>query len=86
MRTALWSRFIRRATLDIPENDDRVVFGDNASPTEAWPFHILFSVLLRARELEAIGTCEGWRVKTCGRRMRRHEPFIDVIESGSRTG
>src|SRR6202030_2674644 len=32
-----------RATLDIPKNDDQVVFGDNASPPETWPFHVLLS-------------------------------------------
>jgi hypothetical protein len=29
-----------RATLDIPANDDQVVFGENQSPPQTWPFHI----------------------------------------------
>ena len=35
-----------RATLDIPANDDQVVFGENQAPPQTWPFHILLSVPL----------------------------------------
>jgi hypothetical protein len=47
-----------RATLDIPKNDDQVVFGDNASPPETWPFHVLLSVPLQPEQIEAIGARE----------------------------
>lgn len=33
-----------RATLDIPPNDDQVVFGKNTAPPQTWPFHMLLSV------------------------------------------
>src|SRR5215510_6236037 len=56
-----------RATLDIPKNDDQVVFGDNASPPQTWPFHVLLSVPLEPEQIEAIGAREGWRAKTFGR-------------------
>ncbi|HEY1261395.1 MAG TPA: hypothetical protein VGF34_19260 [Stellaceae bacterium] len=69
-----------RATLDIPKNDDQVVFGDNAAPPQTWPFHILLSVSREPAEVEAIGAREGWRVKTFGRGMRGHKPFFHVIE------
>jgi hypothetical protein len=35
-----------RATLDIPANDDQVVFGENTAPPHTWPFHVLLSVPL----------------------------------------
>ena len=38
-----------RATLDIPANDDQVVFGENQAPPQTWPFHVLLSVPLDAR-------------------------------------
>jgi hypothetical protein len=75
-----------RATLDTPENDDQVVFGDNASPPETWLFHILLSVPLEPQEIEAIGRREGWRAKTFGRGMRGHTPFFHVIEFWVETG
>jgi hypothetical protein len=68
-----------RATLDIPKND-QVVFGDNASPPETWPFHVLLSVPLESEQIEALGAREGWRAKTFGRGMRGHKPFFHVIE------
>jgi hypothetical protein len=69
-----------RTTLDIPKNDDQVVFGDNVSPPETWPFHVLLSVPLQPEQIEAIGAREGWRAKTFGRGMRGHKPFFHVIE------
>ncbi|HJZ18069.1 MAG TPA: hypothetical protein VJ251_21940 [Stellaceae bacterium] len=69
-----------RATLEIPKNDDQVVFGDNASPPETWPFHVLLSVPLEPEQIEALGAREGWRAKTFGRGMRGHKPFFHVIE------
>src|SRR5580700_7873236 len=48
-----------RATLDIPKNDDQVVFGDNASPPETWPFHVLLSMPLEPEQIEALGAREG---------------------------
>ena len=69
-----------RATLDIPANDDQVVFGDNAAPPQTWPFHVLLSVSKEREEIEAIGAREGWRAKTFGRGMKGHRPFFHVIE------
>ncbi len=69
-----------RATLDIPENGDQVMFGDNASPPKTWPFHVLLSVPLAPEQIEAIGAREGWRAKTFGRGMRGRKPFFHVIE------
>lgn len=69
-----------RATLDIPDNDDQVVFGDNPEPPQTWPFHVLLSVPCQAEEVERIGAREGWRAKTFGRGMRGHKPFFHVIE------
>ncbi len=56
-----------RTTLDIPDRDDQVVFGENASPPGTWPFHALLSVALDAEQVERIGAREGWRAKTFGR-------------------
>ena len=68
-------------TLDIPKNEDQVVFGDNVSPPpETWPFHVLLSVPLQPEQIEAIGAREGWRAKTFGRGMRGRKPFFHVIE------
>ena len=69
-----------KATLDIPANDDQVVFGENKSPPQTWPFHIFLSVARSQEEVEAIGAREGWRTKTFGRGMQGHKPFFHVIE------
>ena len=69
-----------RATLDIPANDDQVVFGDNAAPPKTWPFHVLLSVPLEREEIERIGAREGWRAKTFGRGMQGEKPFFHVVE------
>ena len=69
-----------RATLDIPARDDQVVFGDNASPPETWPFHVLLSVPLEREEIERIGAREGWRAKTFGRGMQGKQPNFHVVE------
>ena len=69
-----------RATLDIPANDDQVVFGENATPPATWPFHVLLSVEKERQEIEAIGAREGWRAKTFGRGMQGRKPFFHVIE------
>src|SRR5436853_7407189 len=37
-----------RATLDIPDRDDQVVFGENHAPPQTWPFHVFLSVPLGA--------------------------------------
>ena len=75
-----------RATLDIPDRDDQVVFGENQAPPQNWPFHMLLSVPLQPEQVERIGAREGWRAKTFGRGMKDHEPFFHVIESGWKTG
>ena len=69
-----------KATLDIPANDDQVVFGKNQAPPQTWPFHIFLSVPLDREAVERIGTREGWRTKTFGRGMKGHKPFFHVIE------
>jgi hypothetical protein len=69
-----------RATLDIPKNDDQVVFGENQAPPQTWPFHLLLSVPLQREQVEEIGAREGWRAKTFGRGMQGHRPFFHVIE------
>ena len=69
-----------RATLDIPENDDQVVFGDNKAPPQNWPFHVLLSVPLDREQVERIGVREGWRAKTFGRGLKGQKPFFHVIE------
>ncbi|HVB16258.1 MAG TPA: hypothetical protein VNF04_06990 [Stellaceae bacterium] len=69
-----------RATLDIPKNDDQVVFGENAAPPHTWPFHVLLSVPLEQDAVERIGAREGWRAKTFGRGMQGQKPFFHVIE------
>ncbi len=69
-----------RATLDIPDRDDQVVFAENPAPPRTWPFHVLLSVPCEAEEVERIGAREGWRAKTFGRGMQGHKPFFHVIE------
>ena len=69
-----------RATLDIPPNDDQVVFGENAAPPRSWPFHVLLSVSCKREEIERIGEREGWRAKTFGRGMQGQAPFFHVVE------
>ena len=41
-----------RATLDIPDSDDQVVFGENKTPPHTWPFHVLLSVPLEQKVRE----------------------------------
>ena len=69
-----------RATLDIPDCDDQVVFGENRTPPQTWPFHVFLSVPLEPEQVERIGAREGWRAKTFGRGMKGHKPFFHVIE------
>src|SRR5580704_92659 len=69
-----------RATLDIPANDEQVVFGENSQPPKTWPFHMLLSVQFEAEQVEQIGVREGWRTKTFGRGMKGQKPFFHVIE------
>ena len=69
-----------RSTLDIPANDDQVVFGENHAPPKTWPFHVLLSVPLDREEIERIGAREGWRAKTFGRGMHGKPPFFHVVE------
>src|SRR3954453_22267874 len=68
-----------QATLEVPKNDDQVVFGKQAAP-RAWPFHALVSVKLSREEVERIGAREGWRAKTFGRGMQGQKPFFQVVE------
>ena len=69
-----------RVTLDIPPNDDQVVFGENVAPPRSWPFHVLLSVSHEREEIERIGAREGWRAKTFGRGLQGQTPFFHVIE------
>ena len=68
-----------QSTLEIPANDDQVVFGKQPAP-QSWPFHLLLSVPLERDQIEKIGAREGWRAKTFGRGMQGHQPFFHVIE------
>src|SRR3954466_4554902 len=68
-----------QATLEVPANDDQVVFGKQAVP-QAWPFHALVSVPLSREEVERIGVREGWRAKTFGRGLQGRQPLFHVIE------
>ena len=47
-----------RATLDIPQSDEQVVFGENTTPPQTWPFHALLSVPLEPEQVERIGARE----------------------------
>jgi hypothetical protein len=67
------------ATLEIPRDDDQVVFGEHAPP-RAWPFHLLLSVPRSRQEIERIGAREGWRAKTFGRGIPGEKPLFHVIE------
>jgi hypothetical protein len=69
-----------RTTLDIPERDDQVVFGENQAPPQTWPFHVLLSVPLEPEQIERIGAREGWRAKTFGRGVPGRKPLFHVIE------
>lgn len=68
-----------QATLDIPDNDDQVVFGEQAAP-RSWPFHVLLSVPTDEATVGRIGAREGWRTKTFGRGIPGQKPFFRVIE------
>src|SRR5580704_8880543 len=74
-----------RATLDIPKNDDQVVFGDNASPPETWPFHVLLSVPLQPKQIESERARAGAprpSAAACGATSH----FSMSSSSGSKTG
>ena len=68
-----------RRTLDIPDHERQVAFGENPAPPQTWPFHVLLSVPREAEEVERIGAREGWRAKTFGRGIG-HKPSFHVIE------
>ena len=68
-----------QSTLEIPANDDQVVFGKQTAPRN-WPFHLLLSVPLDQDQIEKIGAREGWRARTFGRGMQGQKPFFHVIE------
>jgi hypothetical protein len=68
-----------RATLEIPNDEKQVVFGDQPAP-RAWPFHLLLSVPRKRDEIERIGAREGWRTKFLGRGIPGQKPFFHVIE------
>jgi hypothetical protein len=69
-----------RATLNIPDPDGQVAFGENPAPPQTWPFHLLLSVSCEAEEVKRIGAREGWRAKTFGRGIQGHKPFFHVVE------
>ena len=72
-----------RATLDIPDRDDQVVFGENRSPPQTWPFHVFLSVSLEPEQVERIGAREGWRAKTFGRVLRFTRRYRYVMDHSS---
>ena len=63
-----------RATDDIPDRDDQVVFGENVAPPRTWP------IATGAGAGQWISAREGWRAKTFGRSKQAHKPFFHVIE------
>jgi len=67
------------ATLEIPRDDQQVVFGEHAPPS-AWPFHLLLSVPRSVEEIEQIGARAGWRTKLFGRGIPGEKPLFRVIE------
>jgi hypothetical protein len=69
-----------RTTLDMPDHERQVAFGENPAPPRTWPFHVLLSVPREAGEVERIGAREGWRAKTFGRGMPGQKPFFHAIE------
>ena len=68
-----------RATLEIPQDGEQVVFGEHMPP-RAWPFHVLLSVPRSREEIEEIGARAGWRTKLFGRGIPGQKPFFHVIE------
>ncbi len=68
-----------QATLEIPNDEKQVVFGNQPAP-RAWPFHLLLSVPRDQEEIEQIGAREGWRTKLFGRGVPGQKPFFHVIE------
>ena len=68
-----------QSTLEIPNDEKQVVFG-NQAPPRAWPFHLLLSVPREREEIEEIGAREGWRTKLFGRGIPGRKPFFHVIE------
>ena len=69
-----------QVTLDIPSDDDQVVFGENPAVPRSWPFHLLLSVPLDQEKIERIGAREGWRTRLFGRGRPGEKPFFHVIE------
>jgi hypothetical protein len=69
-----------RATLDIPNRDDKVVIGENPSPSQTWPFHVFLSVPLESDQVEQIGAREGWRAKDLRPRHAGSQAVLPVIE------
>jgi hypothetical protein len=43
------------STLDIPDRDDQVVFGETRTPPQNWPFHVLPPVPLEPEQVERFG-------------------------------
>lgn len=68
-----------RAAMEIPQDDDQVVFREQ-TPPRAWPFHVLLSVPRSREEIEEIGARAGWRTKTFGRGIPGEKPLFHVIE------
>jgi hypothetical protein len=68
------------STLEIPNDDQQVVFGQNEVVSVSWPFHVLLSVPQSPEEIERIGAREGWRTKLFGRGIPGQKPFFHVIE------
>ena len=50
-----------RATLDIPDRDDQVVFGENQAPPRTWPFHVFLSVPLEPEQVEHVDALIDYR-------------------------
>ena len=75
-----------RATLDIPDRDDQVVFGENHSPPQTWPFHVFLSVSLEPAEVERIGAREGCAPRPLAAACRGTSRSFTLSSSGWKIG
>ena len=69
-----------RTTLDIPPDDDQVVFGESKATPAGWPFHFLVSVPHEPDAIARIAAREGWRARLFGRGVPGQKPLFHVIE------
>jgi hypothetical protein len=75
-----------RATLDIPDHDDQVVFAENPAPPRSWPFHIAVSAPTRRNRSNKSARVKAGALRfsaaACGARSRS----FTSSSSGWKTG